>query len=199
MSHAQKVQSSFLAVRYKGALPKPYRWDQPAPDCGVQIIVERPGGGEEVVVVTGVHEGTGEELPQALAEVTPERLELLERRQQFEAKAFSFARQRARTRRLRIKFVRCAIGTDKKIRLFYASENTEDVRDLMRDFAREFGAEINGGISLPRCEDATVAKSSCPPGLPGIKVGGSPLGDSVDHKSCPVFAIQVSGLQCYRG
>ena len=150
MSHAQKVQSSFLAVRYKGALPKPYRWDQPAPDCGVQIIVERPGGGEEVVVVTGVHEGTGEDLPQALAEVTPERLELLERRQQFEAKAFSFARQRARTRRLRIKFVRCAIGTDKKIRLFYASENTEDIRDLMRDFAREFGAEVELVQLAPR-------------------------------------------------
>ena len=142
MSHAEKEQNSFLAVRHKGALPKPYRWDRPTPESGAKIIVERPGGGEEVVVVTGSHHGEKNDLPQALAEVTPERLELLQRRQQFEAKAFSFARQRARTRRLRIKFVRCVIGGDKKIRLFYASDNSEDVRDLLRDFAREFGAEV---------------------------------------------------------
>ena len=52
-----------------------------------------------------------------MAEVTPERLELLERRQQFEARPLA-SLVSERTRRLRIKFVRCVIGTDKKIRLF---------------------------------------------------------------------------------
>jgi cell fate regulator YaaT (PSP1 superfamily) len=150
VSDAQQQQNSFLAVRHKGALPKPYTWSEPIPESGAQVIVERAGGGEEVVVVTGAHSGGQSDLPQALAEVTPERLELLERRQQFEAKAFSFARQRTRTRRLRIKFVRCVIGADKKIRLFYASENTEDVRDLLRDFAHEFGVEVELVQLAPR-------------------------------------------------
>jgi cell fate regulator YaaT (PSP1 superfamily) len=143
MSEAQSLESSFLAVRHSGALPRPYRWGLGQPQPGQQIIVERPGGGEEVVTVVGPHNGDTDELPHAFAEASEERLDLLSRRQQFEEKAFSFARARARSRNLRLKFVRCSIGGDKKLSLYYASEGSEDLRDLMRDFAVEFGVEVD--------------------------------------------------------
>lgn len=150
MSQTPEEMNSFEAVTRAGALPKPYRWDRPLPEVGAQVIVERPGGGEEVAVVTGHQPRQAADAPQALALATPDRLELLERRQQFEAKAFGFARQRARARRLKLKFVRCTISNDRKIRLYYASDNTEDVRDLMRDFAVEFGVEVELVQLAPR-------------------------------------------------
>jgi cell fate regulator YaaT (PSP1 superfamily) len=143
VGEAQTLESSFLAVRHSGALPRPYRWGLGQPQPGQQIIVERPGGGEEVVTVVGPHNGETDEIPHAFAEASEERLDLLLRRQQFEEKAFSFARSRARSRNLRLKFVRCSIGGDKKLSLYYASEGSEDLRDLMRDFAHEFGVEVD--------------------------------------------------------
>ncbi len=128
MSQAATSDSSFLAVRHRGALPRAYRWAKGAPESGSQIIVERPGGGEEVVTVVGHYDGDMEGLPHAYAEATSERLDLLQRRQEFEAQAFGFARQRARSRRMSIKFVRCAVGSDKNVRLINASDNPDDLR-----------------------------------------------------------------------
>jgi cell fate regulator YaaT (PSP1 superfamily) len=142
VSEAQSEPQQFMAVRFRGALPKAYRWDGSVPDAGTQMIVERVGGGEELVTVVGPHSGDEGDVPHALATATPERIDLLARRQDFEAKAFAFARQRVRARRMSVKFVRCSIGDDRKVRLFYASEKNDDLRDLMRDFAHEFGAEV---------------------------------------------------------
>ena len=79
MSQTPEEMNSFEAVTRAGALPKPYRWDRPLPEVGAQVIVERPGGGEEVAVVTGHQPRQAADAPQALALATPDRLELLER------------------------------------------------------------------------------------------------------------------------
>ena len=62
MSQAATSDYSFLAVRHRGALPRAYRWAKGAPESGSQIIVERPGGGEEVVTVVGHYDGDMEGL-----------------------------------------------------------------------------------------------------------------------------------------
>ena len=67
MSQTPEEMNSFEAVTRAGALPKPYRWDRPLPEVGAQVIVERPGGGEEVAVVTGHQPRQATDAPQALA------------------------------------------------------------------------------------------------------------------------------------
>ena len=64
MSQTPEEMNSFEAVT-RAMLPKPYRWDRPLPEVGAQVIVERPGGGEEVAVVTGHQPRQAADAPQA--------------------------------------------------------------------------------------------------------------------------------------
>ena len=115
--------NSFEAVT-RGYASKPYRWDRPLPEVGAQVIVERPGGGEEAAV-TGHQPRQVADAPQALALATPDRLELLEDsslKPAFDLHASERGRWPAQVRTLHDQ-------QRPKDPLYYASDNTEDVRD----------------------------------------------------------------------
>jgi cell fate regulator YaaT (PSP1 superfamily) len=133
-----------LAVAHPGALPRPYYWAGNTPHSGTRMIVESASGGEEVVTVVGTMlRSERSHVPSALAEVTPERESLLNRRREFEQKAFAFAVRRARERRISAKFVRCVLPSNSPVRLYFASDGPIDYRDLIRDLVNEFGVEVD--------------------------------------------------------
>ena len=146
MNEAAVTQGVVRAIRHEGAIPRFYRLDGTATlEPGTRLIAEDPRGGEEVVTVISpgdVVPPTVEDLPRILSQASERHVELLTRRQEFERKAFGFAVRRARERRLPLKFVRCLLPGDERVRLYFSCDAKVDYRDLVRDLSVEFGVEV---------------------------------------------------------
>ncbi len=139
-------QSVVQAIRHQGALPRFYRFEgTESLEPGTQLIAEDPRGGEELVTLVKSEDAehpAPADLPRILSQASERHIDLLVRRQEFERKAFGFAVRRARERRLPLKFVRCLLPGDDRVRLYFSCETKVDYRDLVRELSLEFGVEV---------------------------------------------------------
>ncbi|HEY0710189.1 MAG TPA: regulatory iron-sulfur-containing complex subunit RicT [Polyangia bacterium] len=112
-------------------------------DLGERVVIDDRRGGSPVatVVVPSGRRAPRGNVGRVLRRAEARDLERLAEEQKRTSDALAFARERARARKLGIKFFRVDLGVDKTTFMF-SSEQRVDFRELVRDFAARFHNRI---------------------------------------------------------